>query len=223
MDQHRIGAFISELRKERGLTQKELADKIGVSDKTVSKWETSRGIPDIAYMESLCTSLGITMNELISGERLSDDAYSKKAEENIMTLMNENENTKRGTIIATTVGLILLLAAFFIMIAFGYGAANMLNGFLFYLDLPTLIILALMSFGCVLISGKRDRSSILEVLRKVSLPCGCIVTFITFVLVLAKLGTPETIGPTLAVTILSIIYSFIEYLIVILIQTRGGE
>ena len=147
MNQDRIGVFISELRKEQGLTQKELADKIGVSDKTISKWETCRGIPDMTYMESLCTSLGITMNELISGERLSDEAYSKKAEENIMTLMNENENNKRGNIIATVIGIILLVAAFFIMIAFGYGPGNVLNRFLFYLDLPTLIILALMSFG----------------------------------------------------------------------------
>lgn len=106
MNQDKIGVFISELRKEQGLTQKELADKIGVSDKTISKWETCRGIPDMTYIESLCTSLGITMNELISGERLSDEAYSKKAEENIMTLMNENENNKRGNIIATVIGII---------------------------------------------------------------------------------------------------------------------
>ena len=223
MNQDKIGVFISELRKEQGLTQKELADKIGVSDKTISKWETCRGIPDMTYMESLCTSLGITMNELISGERLSDEAYSKKAEENIMTLMNENENNKRGNIIATVIGIVLLVAAFFIMIAFGYGPGNVLNGFLFYLDLPTLIILALMSFGCVFVSGKRDRISVLEVLRKVALPNGVIVTFITVVLIIANLGDLTALGPNLAVAILSIIYSFIEYLIVTLIQIRGGN
>lgn len=140
MDQNRIGIFISELRKEQGLTQKELADKIGVSDKTVSKWETCRCIPDMTYMESLCTSLGITMNELISGERLSDEAYSAKAEENIMTLMNENATNKKSNIIATLIGAVLLIAAFALMMTAGYGY-DMLHSILFYLDLPSFVSL----------------------------------------------------------------------------------
>ena len=72
-------------------------------------------------------------------------------------------------------------------------------------------------------SGKRDRSSVLEVLRKVALPNGVIVTFITVVLIIANLGDLTALGPNLAVAILSIIYSFIEYLIVTLIQIRGGN
>ena len=69
MDQTRIGTFIAVLRKEKGLTQKELAEQIGISDKTVSKWETGNGMPDIAYLSPLCEVLDINVNELLSGEK----------------------------------------------------------------------------------------------------------------------------------------------------------
>ena len=65
MDQTRIGTFIAVLGKEKGLTQKELAEQIGISDKTVSKWETGNGMPDIAYLSPLCEVLDINVNELL--------------------------------------------------------------------------------------------------------------------------------------------------------------
>lgn len=222
MNQERIGTFISELRKEHGMTQKELAERIGVSDKTISKWETGRGMPDMVYMEPLCNVLGITMNELISGEKLSGDTYSAKAEENIMTLMNENVTTKKSNAIATIIGAILLIVAFTLMMTAGYGY-DMLHSILFYLDLPSFIILSMMSCGCVLISGKRDLAGILNILRHVSVPSGVIVFFITIVVILGNLDTPETLGPNLAVAILSMIYATIEYLVVVLIQSKKGQ
>lgn len=75
MDQTRIGTFIAVLRKEKGLTQKELAEQIGISDKTVSKWETGNGMPDIAYLSPLCEVLDINVNELLSGEKLPSEEY----------------------------------------------------------------------------------------------------------------------------------------------------
>ena len=96
MDQEKIGKFIFEMRKQKGLTQKELAEKVGISDKTISKWECGNSIPDITYLEALCNSLDISVNELLSGERLTGESYSEKAEENIMALMKENKsNTSR--------------------------------------------------------------------------------------------------------------------------------
>ena len=94
MEQEKIGKFILEIRKQKGLPQKELAEKIGVSDKTISKWECGNSIPDTTYLESLCNSLDISVNELLSGQCLSDESYSEKAEENIMALMKENESNK---------------------------------------------------------------------------------------------------------------------------------
>ena len=97
MDQEKIGRFIAELRKAHSLTQKQLADRIGVSDKTVSKWETGRGLPEISIMQSLCETMDISINELLSGERLDPAAYRQKAEENITVLM-QRRGFKKFTI-----------------------------------------------------------------------------------------------------------------------------
>ena len=79
MDQVKVGGFIAELRKEKGLTQKQLAEQIGVSDKTISKWECGNGLPEMSSIPVLCEALGINMNELLSGERLAEEVYSKKS------------------------------------------------------------------------------------------------------------------------------------------------
>ena len=95
MDQVKIGKFIADLRKEKGLTQRELAETMGVSDKTISKWECGNGMPEMSMLMPLCKVLEINVNELLSGERLSEDSYSRKAEENIMNLIQEKEDSKR--------------------------------------------------------------------------------------------------------------------------------
>ena len=76
LDLIKIGSFISNVRKEQGLTQKQLAERVGVSDKAVSRWETGKGLPDTSIMSDLCEVLGININELLSGERLDADTYS---------------------------------------------------------------------------------------------------------------------------------------------------
>ena len=70
MDQIKIGKFIAERRKERGFLQKDIAAKLGISEKTVSKWECGNGLPEVIYMEPLCRILGITVNELLAGESI---------------------------------------------------------------------------------------------------------------------------------------------------------
>ena len=78
MNQEKIGKFILELRKEKNMTQQELADKIGVTDRAISKWENGRGMPDLSLMKPLCQELGISINELISGEKIDKKEYSIK-------------------------------------------------------------------------------------------------------------------------------------------------
>lgn len=78
MDQKKIGAFIAEMRKVRQLTQHDLADIIGISDKTVSRWETGRGMPEVSLIIPLCNVLGITATELLSGNRPSDNGRVQK-------------------------------------------------------------------------------------------------------------------------------------------------
>ena len=95
MDQVGIGKFIAACRKEKGLMQKELADKIGVTDRAISKWENGRGMPDSSIMLALCDELGITVNELLSGERLTIEKYRENAEQNLVALKKADENMER--------------------------------------------------------------------------------------------------------------------------------
>ena len=79
MDQIKTEKFIAAMRKEQKLTQRQLADILGISDKTVSKWECGNGMPEVSLMLPLCESLKINVNELLSGEKLTDDNYHQKA------------------------------------------------------------------------------------------------------------------------------------------------
>ena len=90
MDVIKSGQFIKSLRKERGLTQKEVAEQLNVSEKAVSKWETGRGFPEMSLLLPLCKYFGIGINELLSGERLDEGRYVEKAEENIATALENS-------------------------------------------------------------------------------------------------------------------------------------
>ena len=76
MDNIRFGSFVAQLRKERGLTQKELAQRLHVTDKAVSKWETGRGFPDLKLLEPLAQTLEVSLVELLQGERTSSPTLS---------------------------------------------------------------------------------------------------------------------------------------------------
>ena len=120
MDQIKIGRFIAERRKEKGLTQKELAERLSISDKTVSKWERGSGLPEVSLMMPLCLELGITVNELLSAKRLSSSEYQNNAEENIVKLIKEKEETKFRLIIETIVVFLTIVAACTIIMITGY-------------------------------------------------------------------------------------------------------
>lgn len=94
MDLKNTGKFIAEQRKAVGLTQTKLAEKLFISEKTVSKWETGKGFPDTSLILPLCAELNITSNELLSGKRLSDEEYKPKAEENLISLKSKLKNNK---------------------------------------------------------------------------------------------------------------------------------
>ena len=119
MDQVKIGRFISQMRKEKGLTQKQLGEELLISDKTVSKWETGKGMPEVSLMLPLCEKLGINVNELLTGERIPDEDYKKKAEENIMNIMREKEESIRKIIISAISAAIAVLASVTIILVAG--------------------------------------------------------------------------------------------------------
>lgn len=111
MDQIKIGGFIAEERKRKGYTQKILSEKLGISDKTISKWERGNGFPEVSLLIPLCSELDITVNELLSGERVSEEQYRKKAEDNMVNLVKEAQENKKKIILSVMVGILTILAA----------------------------------------------------------------------------------------------------------------
>jgi len=110
MDQIKTGKFIAEMRKKQSYTQRQLADILGISDKTVSKWETGNGLPDVSLMMPLCDLLHISINELLSGERLSESEYKQQAEENMMNLMMERAESKKKILLSVIVCSLTILS-----------------------------------------------------------------------------------------------------------------
>ena len=95
MDHEKIGRFIAACRKEQGLTQADLAEKLGITDRAVSKWETGRSLPDASIMLELCNYLKININELFTGERIGMDQYQKMAEQHLLEMRKQEELTNR--------------------------------------------------------------------------------------------------------------------------------
>ena len=87
MNIQKIGAFLAELRRQRNLTQEQLGEKLGVTNKTVSRWETGSYLPPVEMLQRLSELYGITINEILSAERLDEQAYREKAEENIKSAL----------------------------------------------------------------------------------------------------------------------------------------
>lgn len=116
MDQIKIGKFIAETRKKGHFTQRQLAGILGISDKTVSKWECGKGLPEVSLMLPLCGALHITVNDLLSGEKVAAVDYQKKAEENMMNLIKENEENKKRMVLSIICGVITIIAVFSLIV-----------------------------------------------------------------------------------------------------------
>lgn len=110
MDQIKIGKFIADERKRKGYTQKQLSEKLEISDKTISKWERGNGFPEVSLLLPLCNELEITVNELLSGERVSEEDYLKKAEENMVNLVREARESKKKIVLSAMVAGLTIIA-----------------------------------------------------------------------------------------------------------------
>lgn len=108
MNQIKIGEFISSQRKIRNLTQAVLAEKLGITDRAVSKWERGKGLPDASLMVDLCEILGITVNELLCGERISMENKNEKNEQLLLEMAKEVEQKNRK--IWTSMWVILIVS-----------------------------------------------------------------------------------------------------------------
>jgi transcriptional regulator with XRE-family HTH domain len=149
MDQIKIGKFISSCRKEQGMTQAALAEKLGISDRAVSKWETGKSMPDSGIMLELCELLGINVNELLSGERIMTEVYDKRAEENLLEMRRQVEEKNRQllrteyliVIPAVVLGLVLILVASFVEIP------SVWRGTLIFFAVAMIVVFAFIAVG----------------------------------------------------------------------------
>lgn len=158
MDQMKIGKFIASMRKKQGLSQKQLAERIDVTDKTISKWETGNRLPDASILLRLSQELQIDVNELLAGEAFSSEEFSaeeyvQKSESNLVELvdrLNENEKKRKGRGIGTAAGILCIAFAFAGVLESSLPMGKISDIF----DLPTLCYLSGLKFLILAISGR---------------------------------------------------------------------
>lgn len=141
MDQVKIGKFIAARRKNVNLTQMQLAEKLGITDRAVSKWETGKAMPDSSIMLALCSVLKITVNDLLSGEIVSMDNYNKELENNLFEMIKQKEQADKRLlslevfvgITATVTLFVLIFIAAYVQMAVWLRVALIAFGFILFL------------------------------------------------------------------------------------------
>ena len=139
MDQGKIGKFISERRKLQNMTQMQLAEKLGITDRAVSKWETGKSLPDASIMLELCKLLKITVNDLLCGEVVSMENYDEKTQNALLEMVKKKEEADKRLLLAEVV-LGVVSTTFFLTLV-------VIAAFLIKLGAPIWVGVAMMVFG----------------------------------------------------------------------------
>ena len=141
MDQVKIGRFIADCRKKAGCTQTQLAEKLGITDRAISKWETGKSLPDSSIMLELCGMLDITVNDLLSGEVVTMNNYNKELENNLLEMIKQKEQADKRLlsaevfigITATVVLFALIFLSAFVQMPNGLRISLIVSGFVLFL------------------------------------------------------------------------------------------
>ena len=216
-----IGEFIQILRKEKGLTQKELAEIIGLSDKTISKWENGNSLPDTSMLLPLCKVFGITVNELLSCKKIAPEDYPVKAKKTIITLFDQNQTDRKSNKIAVIVGIILLFLSFLFMFtntSSGYKGIGLYS--LVFIDAPSLILLVFITAGIILVTGIRGKQKVLELISRIIIPIGVLIALVATIIILTRTDDWENIGNNMHVMLLSLVYSLLIKIVVDVILAK---
>lgn len=139
MDQIKIGRFIAECRKKKNLTQMQLAEKLNITDRAVSKWETGKAMPDSSIMLELCDVLNITVNDLLNGEVITMDNYKEKSEKLLLDMTKQKEDADKSML-----SLEILIGTFSVIILVGF------NGIAAYLQMEDWLRIILIAAGCII-------------------------------------------------------------------------
>ena len=145
MDQIKIGKFIAECRKKNNLTQMQLAEKLNITDRAISKWENGKAMPDSSIMLDLCNELKISVNELLSGEVLEMNSYNEKLEQNLIDMVKQKEQSdKRLLTMEIVIGIIAVVALLSLMGIASF--ATMEEHIRFLIIIPSVIAFVAIAF-----------------------------------------------------------------------------
>ena len=148
MDQIKIGKFIAECRKKNNLTQMQLAEKLNITDRAISKWENGKAMPDSSIMLELCKELKISVNELLSGEVIKMDTYNEKLEKNLIDMVKQKEEAdKRLLTMEILIGIIAVAALLVLMGIASF--AQMEESIRLLIIIPSVIAFVAMAFVMV--------------------------------------------------------------------------
>lgn len=153
LDQEKVGRYIAEKRRQLGMTQKQVAEQLGITDKAVSKWETGKSMPDHAIIDDVCKVLQIGgINALLAGEDIPEDTYFDKAEENMKVLMKEQNfqrKNKKYVFASLILGVVMLLLGSWAVYLEAKGLA-WLTGFI---DIPSFLLIIGSVLVILVVSG----------------------------------------------------------------------
>lgn len=246
MDQIKTGKFIADMRKAQGLTQKQLAERLSVTDKTISKWETGYRLPDASILLELSAVLKVDINELLAGEKFqsgefSSEEYIQRTENNIVGLVSELNvfhQKSRSRSIGMMAGVLFVCLAFLYLFAFSLRMGRLIDIF----DLPTLFYLLGLKFIILSISGcfhdylngwksclpRKELSKeelepaiqAVEYAAALTLTLGCLISFLGLFSLMNYMKDPGLLWPSVAQSVLALLYTAIEKTIYVILVFR---
>lgn len=185
VDLKKTGQFIQTRRKERELTQRQLADLLGISDKTISKWETGKGMPDLTLIPQICRILEMNVNELLSGEAISSNEYPEKAEANMISLMKKIKHRRTRNILYVTISAVLIFFSIYSLMwtEFAPDEWHLLNWFY---EPISLIVECLLLWAFWLFSSGMEEKERFKLAHKYILSIGVVLSLVPFELTLLR-------------------------------------
>jgi len=215
MNQGMIGKFLAEERKHAKYTQKQLADILNVSDKTISKWETGKSLPDLEMMSSLCQIFDISINELLSGERISTEELQFRTEKNLKELILENETNRKNNRRNIIIGLSVLALSLFMFVIFLLGTD--FTKIIWFIDFPSIFILVCVLTALSLIS-KSTLTSESNTVERCIFPVGVMMSIFNMITMLNS--TEDIYMKNITICILPIFYSSVAYVVMQCLKNR---
>lgn len=209
MNQIDTGRFIASCRKEKGLTQAQLAEKLNITDRAVSKWETGKCMPDSSIMLELCNILDITVNELLSGERIEMNDYEEKVNENLIEFKKKDENNMNKNAIISTIYTITMVIGILVCCICDIAVSGTLTWS--FIVFSCILVTWIASFPVILLGKK----GVLVAMIAISI---LIVPFMYVLSILIKVNEVFRIGTI--ISIISLVFLWMVYVLYYRLKER---